>query len=88
MTELDVSGFDTSNVTNMTYMFNGCSGLTAIYASGKFVTDKVEDSVNMFYGCASLVGDADTKYDENHMDKEYAWIDAPGTPGYFTLKTA
>ena len=53
LTTLDVSGFDTSKVTNMDSMFRGCSSLTALDVSG-FDTSKVTDMNYMFRGCSSL----------------------------------
>ena len=44
---------NTSNVTNMSNMFNGCSSLTSLNVSS-FNTSKVTDMSNMFYGCSSL----------------------------------
>ena len=85
LTSLDVSGFKTDNVTNMGSMFYGCSALTTIYASEEnWSTDKVTSSSYMFSGCPKLVGGNGTKYDASHTDKEYARIDKPGAPGYFT----
>ena len=86
LTSLDVSGFKTDNVTSMSYMFYDCSTLTTIYASEEnWSTDKVTDyGGNMFSGCTKLVGGNGTKYDASHTDKEYARIDKPGAPGYFT----
>jgi surface protein len=37
LTELDLSSWNTSRVTNMTNMFRGCSKLKTIYASDLFV---------------------------------------------------
>jgi len=89
LTSLDVSKFDTSNVTDMYGMFNSCGALITITASEKFVTDKVtlSNSRYMFQSCTSLKGGAGTVYDKNHIGKEYARIDG-GTekPGYFTKK--
>ena len=34
LTSLDVSGFNTDNVTDMGWMFAGCSGLTSLDVSG------------------------------------------------------
>jgi len=85
LTSLDVSGFKTDNVTDMARMFDGCSALTTIYANEEnWNTDKVTLSSNMFYGCTKLTGGNGTKYDASHTDKEYARIDKPGMPGYFT----
>ena len=86
LTTLDLSGFDTSAVTDMGYMFYGCSALRTIYASDRFSTDAVTFSLDMFSECSSLVGGNGTAYDYAHLDKTYARIDRPGTPGYFTEK--
>ena len=50
--ELDVSGFDTSKVTNMSSMFDGCS-LKELDVSG-FDTSNVTNMSRMFMCCASL----------------------------------
>jgi surface protein len=53
LTSLDVSGFDTSSVTNMVYMFYNCSSLTSLDVSG-FDTSSVTNMSFMFYNCSSL----------------------------------
>ncbi|WP_407723912.1 BspA family leucine-rich repeat surface protein [Ruminococcus sp. JL13D9] len=50
---VDLSGFDTSNVTDMSYMFSYCSNLTTLDVSG-FDTGSVTDMRNMFYDCYRL----------------------------------
>ena len=50
---LDLSNFNTSNVTNMGNMFDGCSSLTNLDLSS-FNTSNVTKMSNMFYGCSSL----------------------------------
>ena len=50
---LDVSGFDTANVTDMNLMFSACSNLTALDLSG-FDTANVTSMYGMFYGCGKL----------------------------------
>ena len=81
LTSLDVSNFNTENVTDMSYMFDGCFNLKTIYASDKFVaTDDNGD--NMFSYCLALKGAI--AYDENKTDSRYANT----TDGYFTLKNA
>ena len=45
--------FNTSNVTNMSFMFSGCSSLTSLDLSN-FDTSNVTDMGNMFSGCTSL----------------------------------
>ena len=68
---LDVTNFNTANVTNMRYMFKGCFKLKEIYVSDKFVTDDVIDSKDMFLGCHSLSGDIDQNSVKVN-DKTYA----------------
>lgn len=46
-------GFNTSNVTDMRGMFQGCSKLTSLNVSS-FNTSNVERMDAMFYGCSSL----------------------------------
>ena len=53
LTSLDVSGFDTSNVTNMSSMFYYCSKLTSLDVSG-FDTSKVTNMSYMFGICNNL----------------------------------
>ena len=53
LTELDLSGFDTSNVTNMFQMFEFCSSLTELDVSG-FDTSNVTNMSCMFFYCSSL----------------------------------
>ncbi|MGN0798329.1 MAG: BspA family leucine-rich repeat surface protein [Christensenellales bacterium] len=53
LTNLDLSNFDTSKVTDMSGMFNGCSSLTSLDVSN-FDTSKVTTMARMFYGCSSL----------------------------------
>ena len=77
LTSLDLTNFDTGKVKDMLFMFYGCSALTTIYASNKFVTDKVTDNGSkMFYGCKKLKG-----YDDSKIDYNYANC---STDGYFT----
>jgi len=50
---LDLSQFDTSQVTNMNKMFYGCSSLISINLNN-FNTEKVIFMEDMFYSCESL----------------------------------
>ena len=50
---LDLSGLDTSNMTNMTYMFYKSTSLTNIDVSG-FDTSKAVNMSGMFNGCTNL----------------------------------
>ncbi len=51
--KLDLSNFNTSNVTNMSSMFYGCSSLTSLNLSN-FNTSSVTDMSDMFSRCSSL----------------------------------
>ena len=51
---LDLSSFDTKNVTNMSYMFTGCRNLINLNISS-FITDNVEDMSDIFDGCDDLI---------------------------------
>ena len=68
LSSLDVSNFDTQNVTRMDCMFDHCSGLTSLDVS-KFDTKKVTSMVRMFFNCSGLtsldVSNFDTKNVKN-----------------------
>ncbi|NMN01414.1 repeat protein [Bifidobacterium sp. DSM 109963] len=60
---MDFSGFtgfvgldqiDTSNVTDMSMMFSGCSSLKSLSLPSSFVTSKVTSMLCMFYNCSKL----------------------------------
>ena len=53
LTSLDLSRFDTSQVTDMNSMFYYCSGLTSLDLS-RFDTSKVTNMNSMFYYCSGL----------------------------------
>ena len=76
LTSLDLTSFNTAKVEYMWKMFYNCSALTTIYASDKFVTDKVANGRLMFSGCTNLKG-----YDSSKTDYTYANY---STDGYFS----
>ena len=83
---LDLSSFDTRSLVSTSDMFAN-SKVKTIYASPSFVTSHISLSTNQFFACTNLIGGNGTTYSpSNPTDKTYARIDAPGTPGYFTLK--
>ena len=84
LTSLDLSSFDTGNVTDMHLMFENCYKLERIYVS-EWATWSLEKSYEMFSGTPSLIGGNGTESTAGHIDAEYARIDKPGEPGYFTL---
>ena len=49
--ELNISNFNTDNVTNMSCMFNGCSSLEELHISN-FNTDYKTYKGQMFTGCS------------------------------------
>lgn len=53
LTTIRLENFDTSNTTDMFYMFSNCSNLTTLDISG-FDTSKVKDMRGMFSACRSL----------------------------------
>ena len=53
LTALDLSNFNTANVTDMGYMFNGCAALASIDVS-KLNTERVRFMESMFNGCSAL----------------------------------
>ena len=59
---IDLTYLDTSQVTNMSYMFQDCSSLTSLDVSN-FNTSNVTDMSSMFDGCSSL-----TNLDVSHFD--------------------
>lgn len=83
---LDISNFDTHNVTDMSGMFF-YSKLKTIYASPSFVTTAITVSSNSpFMNNTNLVGGNGTQYISPNNSIQYAHIDTPGNPGYFTQK--
>jgi len=55
ITSLDISGIDTSSVTNMNSMFLNCSALGTITVGNNFKTANVTDMSSMFSGCGALL---------------------------------
>ena len=90
LTSLDLSGFNTSNVTSMSSMssmFRGCSNLEKIYAGDGWSTEDVTSSNYMFGSCYKLTGGQGTEYNNEHTDYTYAHLDGgTSSPGYFTEK--
>jgi surface protein len=82
---LDLSNFNTANVTSMERMFRDCVALQTIYG-GDWTKMAGLISPQMFTNCTSLVGGNGTAYSSAHVNAEYARIDRAGTPGYFTQR--
>ena len=54
LTSLNLSNFNTEEVTNMSWMFGGCNSLTSLDLSN-FKTTNVTNMSYMFYNCSSLI---------------------------------
>ena len=63
---IDLSGIDTSNVTNMTGMFQNCSKLTSLDLSN-FNTSKVTKMLQMFYLCSGLTSLNVSSFDTSNV---------------------
>ena len=70
LTSLDVTGFDTSKVTNMSDMFIECSKLTSLDVTG-FDTSKVENMSGMFSYCSGLTSLDLTGFDTSKVTNMY-----------------
>ena len=81
LVNLNLSSFNTSNVTNMYSMFAFCKNIKTIYVSDLWNVDNVTNSTNMFSACTSLVGAV--PYDSAKIDKTMANY----TTGYLTYKS-
>lgn len=65
--EIDLSGFDTSRLTDMRGMFSGCSNLTTIRGLDSLNTSSVTDMHCMFEGCTSLTSLNLSGFDTSHV---------------------
>ena len=85
---LDISSFNTKNVTVMSGMFAHCPNLKTIFVGDGWSTESVILGDGMFLNCSpNLRGGQCTPYDKDHIDVDYARIDGfEGKPGYFTKK--
>ena len=54
MTSVDLSAFKTSELTNMSRMFSGCSKLTSVTFPASFDTAKVTNMSQLFQSCTAL----------------------------------
>ena len=85
-TQLDISNFDTHNLRRANGMFDSMKVKT-IYASPNFVTNNLTPNpAIIFRDNDNLVGGNGTQYVYPNNSSQYAHIDAPGNPGYFTQK--
>ena len=66
LTSLDVSGWDVSNVTDMSYLFYYCPALTSLDVSG-WDTGNVTNMSYLFYYCESLTSLAVSGWDVSNV---------------------
>ena len=77
-TSIETKDFDTSNVTNMSAMFQSCDALTSLDVS-KFDTSNVTDMSFMFSGCYALTSLDVSKFDTSNvtdMSTMFSWCKA------------
>ena len=94
LTLLDISGFNTSMVTNMNYLFTlhdssvPYDRLEKIYVNNDFDTSKVTNFSNIFKNRRKLRGgNGSYLTDPSAADKTWLRVDRPGVQGYFTRKS-
>ena len=79
LTSLDLTNFNMQNASIINGMFEECSALKTIYCDDDWKTNTINNSVDMFVNCTSLVGAV--AYDaKNKNDVTFA----NPTTGYFT----
>ena len=77
--DIDLSSFDTKNVTDMSHMFHGCSNLINLNLSS-FDTKNVTNMSWMFYDCSNLINLNLSSFDTKNVT-DMRWIfDIPFGP--------
>ena len=86
ITEIDMSYFIESNITNAYQMFKDCSSLEHIYVYSDWDTTNISTSTEMFKNDFNLQGYQGTTYDDSYTDATRAHLDNGTTqPGYFSV---
>ena len=71
---IDFFSFDASNITNMSFMFSGCSSIDYLMNISNFDTKNVTDMSCLFYGCISLYSLPDiSKWDTKNVT-DMCWM--------------
>ena len=66
--EIEIKLIGIHNITDMSYMFNGCSSLSKLPDISKWDTNKVTNMRAMFIGCSSLSNLTDiSKWNTNNV---------------------
>ena len=72
LTTLDVSGWDTSNISDMGYMFRTCNNITSITGLNNWNTSHVVNMAYMFEDCLQMTSLAVNNWDVSHVvDMQY-----------------
>ena len=83
LTSLDISNFDTRNVTDFRRMFDGCNRLETIYVGDKWSTESNTEATSPVFSNQMRLRNFDPN-NPNCSDLSYAHT---GEGGYLTLKT-
>lgn len=87
VSELDLCGFDPSQLTDLFYAFGGCKSLATIYADADWALPaKGVSGLQCFYNCQALVGGNGTTWSSSNTGYAYMKIDKDGAPGYLTAR--
>ena len=84
VTSLDLTGMDPSSLTDLFYVFAGCSALTTIYADSTWTLPSTASGSGTFYNCRALVGGNGTAYSTSAYGYARMVIDKVGQAGYLT----
>lgn len=75
--------FDTSGVTNMSYMFMNSKNLTTINGLNKLNTSNLKDIGAMFYNCNSLTSIDISDWDTSNINNVTSWLSTNDAKGLF-----
>ena len=84
ITEIDLSNFDFSRTTDMTYMFSDCKNLEKIYF-GKVNTSSLMNLYGMFYGCSKLISLDISNFDTSKVTDMEFMFDECSSLNYLDL---
>ena len=87
ITEIDMTGFVSENITTAYQMFKDCGVLKRIYVSSDWDTDKITTSTGMFENDFNLSGYQGTTFSSSKTNAERAHVDnGASRPGYFSVR--
>lgn len=84
--KINISSFDTSNITSIAGMFGSCRSITEIIANN-LDTSNVTDMSGMFNGCTALVNLSVTKFDLSKVTNTSAMFNACNSLAKLDLST-